>query len=203
MKLTQILLAGMFILALASCGGENSSKEFKKVMVYASGKISNNNGDVLFSISPSNQHNEQEFDVTGKTSFQAKYGDETLSFDVNEPGYYILNLKKDTLVGSLVNFGGEGMVSKLSAEDVDNMIDSTQKLLSGENASDANRTYNIVPKSIKNVGNSASIQVYGPYSNIPYEIKLDKDGNAPEILKFFTNPQRRKALDELNERLRK
>lgn len=204
MKLSNLLLAGTIAVGLASCGeADKAPKEFKKVVVFSSGKIDATKADVLFAVSPSNQHNEQEFDIAGKNSIDVLIGDEKISFDVTAPGYYIINFKKDTLVGSKMSFGDEGTPKKLGADDVDRMIDSTQKLLKGENVSDETRTYSIVPKAIKRVGDHENTKIYGPFSNVPYEIEVGTDGKAPDILKFYTNPQKRKSLDELLERLRK
>lgn len=203
MNISKLLLAGVIVANLFACSGESKPTEFKKVIVFSSGKIDDKAADVLFAVKPSNQHNEQEFDIAGKTSIDVMLDTEKITFDVTEPGYYIINFKKDTLVGGIRKYDTDGMTTKLSAEDVDRMIDSTKNLLTGANVSDANRTYSIVPKSIKKVGEHENTRVYGPFSNIPYEMSLGTDGKVPDVLKFFTNPQQRKSLDELLERLKK
>lgn len=203
MKIAKWLFASVIAASVVACSSEETPKEFKKVIVFSSGKIDAKNNEVLFSIQPSNQHNEQEFDIAGKTSIDVDYAGEKITYDVSQPGYYIINFKKDTLVGGIMNFGDTGTPTKLTAADVDNMIDSTKNLLLGTNVSDEKRIYSILPKAIKKVGDHENTKVYGPFSNVPYEIEVGKDGKAPDVLKFYTNPQKRKSLDELLERLRK
>ena len=114
------------------------------------------------------------------------------TFDVTEAGHYLLNLKPDTLVGAMVRYGAGTRTSNLTGEDVDHIIDSTQKLILGQNVSDDKKTYFILPNTIKALSKSIESKIVGPYNGIPGSV-----GEGSEVFKFDTNKQKREALDNL------
>lgn len=177
----------------------------KKVVVMSSGKIQVDNNTKTITLEPGTQHNEAELTLSGKdntvTVKGIPAGDK--SFDVPENGLYLLNLKTDTLVGNIVNFGSSGVPTSITTEQLEHIIDSTQQLIDGKNASDANKTYFIVPNTIKKITTNMNAQLLNPYKNIPYKVEVDKDGKAPEIYKFYTDKQKRESLNELIERMNK
>jgi hypothetical protein len=176
----------------------------KKVKVMSSGKIQVDEATKTITLTPGNQHNEAEFTLTEKDkAITVKSAEGDKSFDVPEAGLYILNLKTDTLIGNLVNFGSGGAPSSISTEQLEHIIDSTQQLINGQNASDEKKTYFIVPNTIKKLTTNLNAQLINPYKNIPYKVEADKDGKAPEIYKFFTAMQKRESLNELIERMKK
>jgi hypothetical protein len=176
----------------------------KKVKVMSSGKIQVDEATKTITLTPGNQHNEAELILTEKDkAITVKSAEGDNSFEVPEAGLYILNLKTDTLIGNLVNFGNGGAPSSISTEQLEHIIDSTQQLINGQNASDEKKTYFIVPKTIKKLTTNLNAQLINPYKNIPYKVEADKDGKAPEIYKFFTAMQKRESLNELIERMKK
>lgn len=176
----------------------------KKVKVMSSGKIQVDEATKTITLTPGNQHNEAELTLTEKDkAITVKSAEGDNSFEVPEAGLYILNLKTDTLIGNLVNFGNGGAPTSISTEQLEHIIDSTQQLINGQNASDEKKTYFIVPKTIKKLTTNMNAQLINPYKNIPYKVEADKDGKAPEIYKFFTAMQKRESLNELIERMKK
>jgi hypothetical protein len=176
----------------------------KKVKVMSSGKIQVDEATKTITLTPGTQHNEAELILTEKdkaVTVKSPEGDN--SFEVPEAGLYLLNLKTDTLIGNMVNFGAAGVPASISTEQLEHIIDSTQQLINGQNASDEKKTYFIVPKTIKKLTTNLNAQLINPYNNIPYKVEADKDGKAPEIYKFFTAKQKRESLNELLERMKK
>jgi hypothetical protein len=176
----------------------------KKVKVMSSGKIQVDEATKTITLEPGTQHNEAELTLTAKDkaiTVKSPEGDQ--SYEVPDNGLYLLNIKTDTLIGNLVNFGSGGIPQSITTEQLEHIIDSTQQLINGQNASDANKTYFIVPKTIKKLTTNLNAQLINPYSNVPYEVKADKDGKAPEIYKFFTAKQKRESLNELVARMKK
>ncbi|WP_207511478.1 hypothetical protein [Longitalea luteola] len=176
----------------------------KKVKVMSSGKIQVDEATKTVTLTPGTQHNEADLVLTEKDkgiTVKSPEGDQT--FEVPDAGVYILNLKTDTLIGNLVNFGDGGAPTSISTEQLEHIIDSTQQLINGQNASDEKKTYFIVPKTIKKLTTNTNAQLINPYKNIPYSVDVDKDGKAPEIYKFFTAKQKRESLNELIERMKK
>jgi hypothetical protein len=205
MKFSSIVTIIATIALLASCSGSGGSGDSRKVVVFSSGKMKQDaTNKALINLEPGNRHEELEIPLTGganKVTVKTPAGEKT--YDVPEGGVYLLNLKADTIIGSIVNFGTNSQRTNIDAEELQNMIDSTQKLMTGENASDAKKTYNIPPNSIKKITANYAATILSPYKLIPYEVKVDEKGNPPEYYKFFTNTQKREAVRELIDRLTK
>jgi len=203
MKLTSLLTVLGIAVLFAAC----SSGAGKKVVVMSSGKIQvDPSNPKVINYTPGTQHNEQEltFSGTDKVTLTVKGGEGgDKTFDLPEQGLYVLNLKNDTLLGSLVNFGQAGMPTSLSTEQLDHIIDSTQQFIEGKNASDEKKTFFLVPQSIKKISSSDAGTVLNPYKAIPYSVEVDKDGKAPEIYKFFTIKQKREELEKMVTRMKK
>ena len=204
MKLLSLLTVCLSLSFLVACSG--GSKGGKTLFVYSSGKLQvDKSKPETISFEPSNQHNEEILTYSGEgkvtVTVKSSTGDKT--YELPDNGTYVLNLKKDTLIGGLVNFGNSGMPTVISTEQLEHIIDSTKQLIEGRNASDANKTYFLVPGSVKKVSARETAKILGPYNAIPGKIEADKDGNAPEYYKFFTNTEKRKSLDDLMKRLNK
>lgn len=196
MKNTTTLILMLFVLAgLAGCG----AKSMKKVIVMASGSITANGTSI--ELDPSLTHNEKELffeDAKLNLSVKSK-GGESKSFEITDNGIYVLNLQTDTLIGGVVNYGATGVPGSISAEQLDHIIDSTQQLMTGAGASDAKNTFFIPPFNLKKVSSKDNARVIGSYKGIPYKVDTDESGKTPDIIKFFTNKQKRETLKDLME----
>lgn len=198
-------LTAIAVILLASACSSGGSGGGKKVVVWSSGNmVSDPANKTTITFEPGNRHNELELTLTGSDksiTVKSPSGDKT--YEIPDNATYLLNLKADTVIGSYVNFGSGQGATRLDAETLDRMIDSTQKLMTGEGASEANKSFNLPPNSIKKISANPSANLLSPYKNIPYEVTPDEKGNAPEYYKFFTNKQKREALKELIDRLSK
>lgn len=195
------LFSTMFaVICFAAC----SPAVQKKVKIMASGKIAVDEATKTVTLTPGTQHNEADLVLTEKEKgVTVKSPDGDNVYETPDAGVYILNLKTDTLIGNMVNFGNGGAPTSISTEQLEHIIDSTQQLINGQNASDEKKTYFLVPKTIKKLTSNSNAQLINPYSNIPGSVSVDKDGKAPEIYKFFTAKQKRESLNELIERMKK
>jgi lipopolysaccharide export LptBFGC system permease protein LptF len=196
-----IVLLPIIALLLNACS--DGADGGKKLMVISSGKFTIDKTIITFE--PGNQHNEQEliFKEKEKVTITVKSTDGEKTFDMTEDGTWLLNLKKDTVVGGLVNYGDKGTPASISSEELNRIIDSTKQLMVGENTSFEKKNFNLPPYTIKKISNDLGATILSPYKLIPGKIELDKDGKAPEFYKFFTNTQKREALDEMLKRLTK
>lgn len=204
MKLLSLLTVCLSIVLFSACSG--GPKSGKTLVIMSSGKLQiDKTKPETIGFEPGNQHNEEILTYSGDAkvtvTVKSAAGDKT--YDLPDNGIYLLNLKKDTLIGSAVNFGSSGMPTAISTQQLEQIIDSTQKLLLGQNASDANKTYFLPPSSVKKLSANESAKVLGPYNAIPAKVEADPNGNAPEYFKFFTNSQKREALEDLIKRLQK
>ena len=195
MKSLNVALFILIVVASASC-----SQPGKKVFIMSSGKITTDEKDQkTIRLEPGSTHNEKEIILTGgdkeTLTVQSPAGNKT--YEISENGNYVLNLKPDTLVGGIVNYGSGARTSNLTGEDVDHIIDSTQKLMLGQNASDANKAYFILPFTIKKLSSSVESRIVGPYNGIPASVDVGNSGKIPEVYKFYTNKQKREAVETL------
>ena len=203
MKQLKPALAVFLLAALMACSGGDKGK---KVMIMASGKLTVDANDPKnIKLEGGTTHNEKEITLAGgeKETLTVQGPEGNKTYDVNESGYYVLNLKPDTLVGGVVRYGSSGMLTNLTGEQVDHIIDSTQKLMMGQNASDANKTYFIAPFTIKKVSENSGSRVIGPYNSIPRSVDVDESGKSPEMYKLFTNKQKRETLEDLQKQRNK
>ena len=195
MKLFRLVFSVLFVAALTACSGSG-----KKIVVMASGKLTiDANDQKILKLDPGTTHTEKEIILTGgdKETITVQSASGNKTYDVNESGCYLLNLKPDTLVGGVVNYGVGNKASNLTGEDVDHIIDSTQKLMMGQNASDDKKTYFILPFTIKKISSNIDARIVGPYNGIPGSVDAGSSGKMPEVYKMFTNKLKREAVDAL------
>jgi hypothetical protein len=198
MKKLLIVPAYCIALFCMACSG-SANKNEKKVMIMASGKITVT--DKTVEVDPSLTHNEQSVIFTDdKVALTVKSTAGTSkNFDLAENGVYLLNLQTDTLIGGLVNYGSMGMPGSISAEEMDHIIDSTQKLMQGLNTNDAKGPFFVTPFNLKKISAKSNTKVVGSFKGIPYKNEPDSDGNLPDVIKFFSVKQKRETLKDLLE----
>lgn len=155
------------IFLLSSCSGGES-----KVIVMASGKIQVNGNSI--SLQPGTSHNEATLIADGDSvTVVAPSG--TKAYSVKEAGLYLLNLKKDTLVGSYQRTGTDNSQQVISQENLWQRVDSLNQLMAGRNVSEAARNYNIPPFGISRITANTEAQVIGPYRKIPGSFDPSKE----------------------------
>ena len=194
MKKLTIAAECVVAILFTSCSG---AKNQKRIIVMASGKITVT--DKAIQLDPSMSHNEQELIFKDdKLTLTVQSTDGThKTFDLTENGVYVLNLQKDTLTGGMVNYGAGGRPGSITAEQLEHIIDSSQQLLLGTNASDAKGTYFLPPYTIKKVSTKPNTKIIGSFKGIPYSNDVDDTGTVPDLIKFFTNKQKRETLQDL------
>jgi len=181
------------ILLLSACKGHE-----KKVLVYASDKISvdNTRHHITIANGDGTTHHEQELDFnTGDPvtldveSPQGKY-----SVTIPDDGLYIANLKTDTVVGSRQHVGaGEGE-THISQDDLKKKLDSLNQLIADQNISEANQNYFIPPGKAVRVSTDTKAKVFGPFTSIPGSFDA---GSVPAIYKFYSLKEMRELIANL------
>jgi hypothetical protein len=163
---------------LASCSGGG-----KKVLVMTSGKaqISGN----TITLNPGTQHNETTF-VPDGDSITVVSPSETKGFSVKDDGYYLLNLKNDTVAGAYQSVGTDNSTIVITQENLRARIDSLYQLMLGVNVSEKARNYNIPPFTIAKITNNTDAQIIGPFVKIPGSFDPSQ---KHEVYKFYTNKE--------------
>src|SRR5690606_241589 len=100
-----------------------------------------------------------------------------------------------------VNYGANAARERISDTELTQIIDSTRRLILGYGASDENKTYYILPFTVKKISDNLKSTVVGPYNNLPYQV-AGKDGAPPEVYKLYTNKQQRESLLDLFRRMK-
>ena len=185
-RLTPFAIAASIVLFTACSGGG------KEVLVMGSGKVTL--GENSVTIEPGSRHNEEKLRVTGdKITVNGFPG--VTEVPVTEAGLYILNLKKDTLVGSYQRVV-EGMgETRITQAILKKRVDSLNHLMVGSNVNAANRNFFLPPGQIAKITTNTNAQVIGPYLKVPTSFE---GGKEHEIYKFSTN----KEINELIQKLR-
>ncbi len=192
MKLTTSgLLLSTAMVCFAAC-----TPHEKKILVYATGKIEVDDSKQHITVSEGTTHHEQELDFTGgnpvNLDIQSPQG--KINFNITEDGLFIANLKSDTVIGSMQHVGAEGGESRITQEGLKQKLDSLQKLTSGQNVSEANKNYFIIPGRIAKISSNTKGKVFGPFTTIPGSFDA---GSVPEIYKFYSMKEIREIIANL------
>ncbi len=176
----RLIFAIATALVFSACAGENNSR---KVLIMTSGKAEVN-GDAI-TLQPGTTHNEifltPKTDSITVTSPQGTHG-----YSVKEPGLYLLNLKKDTIVGGYQRTGSDDAETVISQDDLRFRIDSLYKLMHAYNVSEEARNFNLPPFHISRISGNLDAQIVGPYRKLPTSFDPSKEH---EVYKFYTNKE--------------
>ncbi len=187
----------MPIALLAACSGGPA----KKVLVMSRGDISANGNSIAVKDGTGYTEKELTLSGSGKTTLSitgAPSGN--INVDVPDAGYYVLNLRTDTIVGSLQQLGKDLSNSKMiSQEELKVKIDSLNQLTHGQNVSAANHNYIVTANQLVKVSANPDARIYGPFHKIPSAIDPGPDGKEPELYKFYTNNELRDLIKNLVE----
>ncbi|MBS1935953.1 MAG: hypothetical protein JST96_18280, partial [Bacteroidetes bacterium] len=144
MKKIKILFPVIIIAALTACG------HGKKIIVYAntdSFDVDASQKNITYTDGTTHQEKELEFG-SGTTTLNIQSPSGKFTLDAAEDGLYIVNLQKDTIVGSFQRIGADNGTVKYTADQVKHVVDSLGQLTVGTNVSAANKNYFIPPKTI-------------------------------------------------------
>lgn len=194
MTFKKTLLGLMPLALLAACGGGPE----QKVLVMAKGTIAHTENNIT--VTDGSGYSEVEITLKGKekNTINATGPNGKVSIDITEPGYYILSLRADTVVGSYQKLAAEAGGGKMISQDeLKAKIDSLQKLTAGANVSAANHNYLVAPNQLIKVSDNFNARIYGPFRKVPEVIEPSKDGKEVEIYKFSTNNEVREVIGKL------
>jgi hypothetical protein len=184
----------LFLTILASLTACKSHE--KKILVYASSDIVVDDSKQHIVVSDGTTHHEQELDfsASGPVTLDVQSPSGKTSVTAADDGLYILNLKNDTVIGSLRHVGADNGVPHYTLDQMKHIIDSVQKLMAGQNVSEANRNYFIAPGKLVRISSEPMGKVFGPYTSIPGSFD---PSSVPEIFKFYTVPEERENVEKL------
>jgi hypothetical protein len=186
-KLTACL---SIIILLASC-----SDGGKKVFIITEGTANINTDERTVTVAGSG-HEEKEvmFHESGKMDLKltSQRGNATVTLTDN--GVYILNAKKDTIVGSYVNYTAPKTQGKrITDEEMKANVDSLQQIIAGNVT--YGKTYFILPNQAVKITDNQDATIITPFHQMT-SIAAEK-GKTPEVYRFYMISEVRTTLQKL------
>lgn len=181
------------IVALSAC----NSPVTKKVLIFGKGGITANGNDITMKDGSGSVEETVELRGEEGATWNVQTPSGKTSIEIpKEPGFYVLNLKADTLVGSQQIIGKDISSNRtITQEELKVKIDSLTKLTTGANVSSTAHTFFITPNKLEKISENVEAKVFGPFNKIPATLEANKDGKAPELYKLYTNKEMRELID--------
>jgi len=191
MKKTLILL--LSIAVFTAC-----SNNQKKILVITKGKaVIDKDAKTITATENANNQEEQtiEYNTADKITLQVKSQAGEKAIDISENGYYVLNAKPDTIIGSYQSYSAPKTTTTVISQDqIKHSIDSLQQLLAG-NASAANRNFYLPPNSAVKITDNMDAYIITPFHQVT---SIAQEGDkAPEVYRFYTIKDVREFLSKL------
>jgi len=184
------VLLSLSVVLLGSCKSHK-----KKVLVYANSTIGTDVEETHLTVKAGTSHVEKELiftsgdpvelDVTGPSGNQ--------KFEVKEDGEYLLNLKADTVVGSMQHIG-ENAATEVTQVQLKAHLDSLNKLIMNQNITTAGKNYFVAPGQMVKVTTFPEAKIWGPFTTIPGSFDA---GSVPEVYKFYNVSEVREIIGKL------
>jgi len=172
---------GIFIIALLLLNACTSHQ--KKILIYADSKIEVDESGKNITVRDGTTQVEKELEFTESgpvvlniTSPRGNY-----SLEVKEDGYWLANLKKDTIVGSMQHTG-DTKQTRVTQEQLKFQLDSLNKLVRGTNITPAAKNYFILPGRMERITGFTTAKIFGPFTPVPSAFDA---GSVPEVYKFY------------------
>ncbi len=182
------------VVLLAAC-----SNNTKKIIVYSRGNAVIDKDAATITVNEGGSgHEEQtiEYNTPDKISLHIKSPAGETTASIPEKGYYILNAKNDTIIGSYQPYTApKSQANVLSQETIKQKIDSLQLLMQGKNVSAAKRNYFILPNQAVKITNNTDAFIVGPYHQMTSIAK--EGGKEPEVYRFYSLKEIRELIAKL------
>ncbi len=184
----------MPVFLLTACTANN-----KKVMVLTKGNTVVDQATKTITIKSGSGSNEEMLELaSGKVDIKIVTPEGEKMVSLSDAGYYIINAKADTVIGSFQNFINPNDVNRLLSEDkVARSIDSLKLLLVGQNVNAANRNYYILPYAAAKITDNREAFIIAPYHQMKSVEKVD--GKAPDVFRFWGIEEVRATLKNLED----
>ena len=187
------ILSFLAIIILFSSCGDNKTK---KILVMSKGEATIDKATKTITVTSGTSHEEQtvEFPADGSLTLQVTTTNGKNAIDIPEAGYYVLNAKTDTIIGTKENYGAPAQEGKTFTQDfIRHSVDSLQQLLAGNAA--AGNTYYILPGKAVKITDNPDATLVGPFNSLT---SLEQTGDkVPEVYKFFTSKDVRENMARL------
>ena len=169
----------------------------KKILIYANSDIQVDESQKNISVTDGNTQVEKELDFTSTDpvvlNITGPQGHFTL--EAKEDGFWLANLKKDTIVGSLQHTGSTAN-TRITQEELNHRLDSLNQLVKGTNITAQAKNYFITPAKIEKISDNTNVKIFGPFTSIPHDFDA---GTVSEIYKFYNISEVNTIIQKLTE----
>jgi hypothetical protein len=180
------------ILLLTSC-----SSDQKRVVIFSKGSVEVNTDTKTIKASDGAGHEDKTVDFVGKNvelTLNTPSGEAKVT--LTENGYYIVNVKNDTIIGSQVNYTDPQLSNQvITQEALRFKIDSLHNLVNNKNVGKANRNFYILPNSAVHITDNFDAIIVGPFHKM--RSAESKNGKAPEVYRFYSIKEIRETIARL------
>jgi hypothetical protein len=180
------------VLAFGACKSHQ-----KKILIYANSDIQVDESQKNISVTDGNTQVEKELDFTSADpvvlNITGPQGHFTL--EAKEDGFWLANLKKDTIVGSLQHTGSTAN-TRITQEELNHRLDSLNQLVKGTNITAQAKNYFIAPAKIEKISDNTNVKIFGPFTSIPHDFDA---GTVSEIYKFYNISEVNTIIQKLTE----
>ncbi len=188
-SLLSILTAILFFTACSS--------DQKRVVVFSKGTAEINTETKTIKATDGAGHEDKAVDFVGKNielTLNTPSGEAKVT--LTENGYYVVNVKSDTIIGSQVNYTDPQLANQLiTQEALKFKIDSLENLVANKNVGKANRNFYILPNSAVHITDNFDAIIIGPFHKM--RSAEGKDGKAPEVYRFYSIKEIRETIAKL------
>lgn len=189
----KIFLSFAIACLFTACGNDN----MKRVMVFSRGQANIDKEAKTITVSSGTSSEEQTADFTeDQVTLQLSTQAGKATVELTEPGYYVINAKTDTIVGSYQRYGAPATETKTYTQDfIKSQIDSLQQLLENKNVNAANRNFFIAPNQAVKISNNTDAFIVGPFHKMT---SIKKEGDKePEVYRFYMASEIRETIEHL------
>jgi len=180
------------ILLLASC-----SSDQKRVVVFSKGTADINTETKTIKATDGTGHEDKAVDFVGKNvelTLNTPAGEAKVT--LTENGYYVVNVKNDTIIGSQVNYTDPQLANQVITQKALRFkIDSLENLVANKNVGKATRNFYILPNSAVHITENFDAIIIGPFHKM--RSAEGKDGKAPEVYRFYSIKEIRETITKL------
>lgn len=186
------LLTACFVTALFACNSSSS-----KLFIVSNGKLDEASTASDIKIKEGSSYLEKEYDVKEK-NIKATVGSSSSSTVLDGDGYFLWNLKQDTLVGAKQAIGTSsiGTVS-ITQEMLTQKIDSLTALTENRNVSAKNNNFFVLPGQSVKLTSSGNVYIAGPFHSVPRQLDENRYNTETEVFKFYTVKELREEIERL------
>lgn len=175
-----------------------SSSPSRQVLIMGRGAITAQENNIT--MKEGSGYSEETVEVSGEKATSWNVTTPAGKTTVNIPaekGFYVLNLKNDTIVGSQQILGKDLSTGRtMTQEELKIKVDSLTKLTTGSNVSPESHNYIILPNQLVKISSNTEAKIFGPFKKIPGTLEAD-NGKTPELYKFYTNSEMRQLIASL------